>query len=212
MKKQLLAMAAPAVLLICALSGGTLATGPDLRTEVSIRFQESIRFERMLGSGGMDIDFGVQPMPLTSEHNYIPAPDGSHTLRVSDGRLQAGGWYVDAQATPFLGGSEDFRLFLYRPACTPGLAPNLTGGDPKYVSVYSHITNRVMTAATGLSQGNYDLTCAAEDTQLYIDANWAVGYQPQAYTSTVTWTLNAGHAAVMTRGRRETDFREQERK
>lgn len=190
MKKRFTAVAALAALLVCALAGAALADGEPrdtLETEVSIGFTGAVYFVDM-GSDGMDIDFGSHMIPPRGEAAYLPASDGSHTLRVCDRRTTPGKWTVYAIITPMASGENSFLGHgqLYDATTTPGLTPTIWTGKCVLIntSVY-----RIMEAASTITPGEYDLTATAENTRLWIDVADVAKIKPLAYSATITWTL-----------------------
>lgn len=191
-------LAALLALLVCAPGCAAGAADMEYTTEVSIQFAESIRFDRP-EAGGMDVDFGVQPLPMPGTGALIAAPDGAHAVRVSDGRVNAGNWSVSAKYTGVLsGGGESFisGLYLFDPTWTEGLTPNLQGPNasapfPPELRYVNFDTNEVklFEAASGLAQGSYELACAPGNVRLYISAVQVAAVQSNTYTSTVVWTL-----------------------
>lgn len=201
MKRKLPALAALVALLACALGGAALATaGPAMESEVSIRFAETIHFDRMQGEGGMDIDYGIQPLPMPGVAMQIPNPDGSHTLRVRDGRVNAGNWSVSVKQTAYIMEGTNAvlsTLLLYDPVCSAGLTMPLISApvaSPPYLPDLQFFNfgisdKKIVDAASGLTQGSYDVTIAPG--HVCINTSNPQFAKPVAYSTTILWTLTS---------------------
>ena len=150
---------------------------------------------------GLDFDFGEHFLPTAAV--AYPAENGeSHILKVEDGRLNSGSWYVTVQLTSFTeaGGSllvPEFEAAIrlkdphvYNENSAVGTV-GLTAGDD--ITVLSNNGEQlVMEADATLSRGVYAMEWADENVTLNIGDSQVYNLQLEAYTALVSWSLNLG--------------------
>lgn len=171
-------------------SVSALADDTDV-TRAQVGFIDGeLEFEGNAGTGGMNINFGLNHALPVGEQTYIPV-DGDHSLMVRDAKSGADNWQVEGKLGNFVSTA---------PANTFQATITLTDGTPDSglvttttpIDLVSGANAVLIMTGTGTLVDDYATKWLEADIVLAFDAtNAATIVEPATYSADMTWTLTS---------------------
>lgn len=169
-------------------SVSALANDTDV-TRAQVGFVDGeLEFEGNTGTGGMNINFGLNHALPVGAQTYIPV-DGNHSLTVRDAKSGADNWRVEGKVGDFVSTTpaNTFQGTITFTNGTPDSGLVTPASPIDLVSGASGVL--VMTGADTLVD-DYATTWLEADIVLAFDAvNAATIVEPATYSADMTWTL-----------------------